>query len=258
MIFRNFFILIPLCLFFGMPLQAQDIQEKEENGFEEPIKEFNFMESVYNQEKQEFQFSIYGNHFEREGLNSYNLRYEVEYGVTERLQAEASIRNRRARPLETDVDRQSFYLLEAGLLYNLIDTKKFAAIVSAVGVIPLNEKKSMPEGEDIHVYQFEPHLVLATQLGRAQLHLDSGLAFRGGDREYFTNLGAILPIGDFVPMLEVLGSYENETEVFLSPGLGWSGLESFNIIAGSTFDLNRNSKQWGINLGLIYEFKAGQ
>ncbi len=249
--------LLLLLLIHTLPLCAQDAQQQD--GFEEPVKELNFMESVYNQEKKEFQLSLFGNHFERGGLHMYNLRYEVEYGVTQRLQAEVSLLNTRARPLETAMDHQSFYLLEGGLLYNLIDTRRFAAVVSMVGLFPLNEKKSMPEGEeDVNVYQYTPHLVLATQLGRLQLHLDNGLEFRGADREYFSNLGAILPLGDFVPMLELLCSYEDETEVFLGPGLAWSGLESFNIIAGSTFDLNRNSKQWGVNLAFIYEFKAGQ
>lgn len=250
-------ILVIFCLFTAISVQGQESQG-EEGGFEEPIKELNFMENVYNQEKKEFQFSIFGNHFERNGLNSYNFRYEVEYGVTARLQAEASLLNRRARPLETEADRQSFYLLEAGLLYNLIDSKKFAASLSLVGVFPLREDIGLGTGFDINELAYKPHLILATQLGRVQLHLDSGLEFKEGDSEYFTNLGAILPLGNFVPMLEVLGSFEDEAEVFMSPGIAWSGLENFNIIAGTTFDLNRNSNQWGISLGLIYEFKAGQ
>lgn len=247
--------LVPFLFIF---LYAVPVLAQEEDDFEEPIKEFNFTESVYNQGKNEFQFTLLGRHFERDGLNSYTFKYEVEYGLTDQLQLEASVLDRRIRPRDTELERQSFFFLEAGLLYNLYSSRKFAATASLVAEFPLNSKKEFViEEEDIHVTSYTPHLVLATQLGRGQLHLDMGAEFAAGEREYFTNLAAVYPLGDFRALLELNGGYDEEVSLFLSPGLGWRVVESLDLLTGVAIGLDSKEKPWGLNVGIIYEFSAG-
>jgi hypothetical protein len=238
-----------LWLAFGLMLLAFPVFAQQEGEFKQLLQEFNFTQAVYPQEKGELQFTAAGFLLQTKNVRDFDLGFSTEYGLTDRLQVEAEFVDIVVIPRNIDEAGQSNYRINTGLQYTLTNRPGFSSSLAMELNFPVHKVK-----EDSVSLEYEPHFILAKQIGKGQLHVDIGAEFQTKETEYFYNLAFVFPIGDLKPVMELNGSYEDDSEIFISPGLVWNGYKSLEVVTGTTFGLGNNSVPWGISLKLIYEF----
>jgi hypothetical protein len=226
---------------------------QEEKEFKQLLQEFNFTQAVYPQEKKELQFTLTGFLLRSELAHDLDLGFDIEYGLTDRLQVEAEIINEVINPRDFDETGKSSYNFKTGLLYNFINRPGFSS--SLVLELGLPVHKVSPDSVS---FEYDPHIILAKQIGKSQLHVDTGVEIHDKEKEYFYNLALVYPIGAFKPLLEFNGSYAESSDFFLSPGLVWNGRKNLEVVTGTTLGLWQKGRPWGVSIKLIYEFSLAK
>jgi hypothetical protein len=237
-----------LCLAFGLEFFALSVFAQEEGEFKQLLQEFNFTQAVYPQEKNELQVTASGFLLQSKEANDFDLGFNAEYGLTNRLQVEAAFADLVIKPRNIDEAGRSNYRFNTGMLYNLINRSGFSSSLAMELEFPVHKVSA-----DSVSLEYEPHFILAKQVGSGQLHVDLGMEAQARQKEYFYNLAFVYPVGHLKPVLELNGSYEDGSEFFVSPGLVWNGYKTLEVVTGTTFGLWQKNVPWGINLKVIFE-----
>jgi hypothetical protein len=201
-----------------LPVAAR-AQEEGEDELPELIQELFIAETVYPQGAGEVQLTA-----DARFADAGTARLLVEYGITDRLQVSATT------PYLELEDGGTDETVSAGVLYNLVNTRALAASVSLEATIPTGDNES-----DI---EWEPSLVVAREVGMAQLHASVAAGITSDETELSPGLGLMLAAGRLTPTLELTATLADgeSPEVALTPGIFVHLLE--NLEAGIGAPLN--------------------
>jgi hypothetical protein len=133
-------------------------------------------------------------------------RLLAEYGITDRLQVSL------ASPY-LQLEKGGEESMTAGVLYNLVNGPDLAASLSLEVEIPTGGAES--------AVAWEPALIVARQVGMAQLHGSVAASLSSDRTELSPGLGLILDAGRITPTLELTATLADgeAPDVGLTPGL---------------------------------------
>jgi hypothetical protein len=165
------------------------------------VQDLFLAETVYAQGAGELQLTV-----DARFADAGTARLLAEYGITDRLQVSA------ATPY-LQLEQGGEETMAAGVLYNLVNGRALAASVSLEAVIPTGGASSEVE--------WEPALIVARQVGTAQLHGSVGAGISREQTELSPALGLMLDAGRITPTLELTATLADgeSPEVALTPGL---------------------------------------
>ena len=232
--------------------RAQE-QEKEKESFAQPIQEFPFMEAVYLQEQHEIQSTLSFYHTDEDASISNALGYEAEYGFTDWLQVSAELTHNHwhSKPMNYNV-----YQLEAGTMVGLLSSPRQALSFEMEVEFPLNKPESAGEEAEGTEVSYTPVLLYARQLGDIQVHLNAGAEIQAHEHGWFYNAAAVYGTGNWHPLLEVNGTYEEKANWYLAPGLALNNDSGWEFVAGIRRSLPESD--WGFAVKVLFEFTAGK
>jgi hypothetical protein len=237
-------------LLLALPAAHVAAQESEDDsprvGLPELIQEFALSETVYPQEKGETQITLSTLRLRNDDGRLRETGLKVEYGITKRLQIELEAPYVSLRPNGQSRQR-GFGDTSLGLSYNLRPGGGRRTAVSlgfAVSLPTGNERKELGTGKTI----FEPSVVLAQQVGKAQVHLSFGTELGGVEREYSYNLAAVYPMSrKFYPTLELNGfrAADEGNRVYLTPGAVYRIGKNAEVSVGIPVGLHTDGQKIG-------------
>lgn len=133
-------------------------------------------------------------------------RLLAEYGITDRLQVSL------ASPY-LQLEKGGEETMTVGVLYSLVNRPTLAASVSLEAVIPTGGAES--------AVAWEPALIVARQVGMAQLHGSVAASLSSDRTELSPGLGLILDAGRITPTLELTARLADgePTDLGLTPGI---------------------------------------
>jgi hypothetical protein len=229
---------------FGMsnPAAAQKTA-----GLEELLQEFFIGQTVYSQKKNEIQFTSKPAYWNKKGLEMISLPLQFEYGFTNRFQIELNLPYYFLRPKPGSAIN-GMGNLEVGFLYNILKGNKPFALSLAldIGLPTAKKEKDIDEAE----LEWEPSIIIARQIGRAQVHGSLAAEITNSESAFNYNLAAVFPFGDWRATLELNGKINDEKIIYLTPGLIWKGVDDFEFGAG----VSKSRAAWGVILMATYEF----
>jgi len=236
------------CLFILFIPRSANSQKGGE--IEESLQEFFIGETVYAQKKHETQLTSKPSFWKKEGLQIISIPIQVEYGFTDRFQVELSLPYHFLFP-KVGQNVNGIGNTEAGFLYALLKDKKLALSVALnVGLPTANKTKNIDDPE----VEWEPSLIVARQIGRAQLHAALSASLTKNESEFNYNLSTVVPFGDWRATLELNGKINEGKMIYLTPGLLWKGLEDFEIGLGASGSILEKTGGWGIVVMATFEF----
>jgi hypothetical protein len=158
-------------------------------------------ETVYPQEAGGVQLTADGRF-----ADAGTARMLVEYGITDRLLVSV------ATPY-LQLEQGGEETMTAGAFFNLLNGPDMAASVSLEAVIPTG-------GRDMAV-AWEPALIVARQVGMAQLHGSLAASLSSDGSELSPGLGLMLDADRLTPTLELTATMADgePTDVALTPGI---------------------------------------
>jgi hypothetical protein len=223
----KFILCLAASLFSFAACVAQSDPEMEEF-----LEEFFNSETVFSQEKKEFQFTVKPQ-FARSEMRKLTIPLSIEYGITDRLQVEIEVpyvissvsKKRSVRGVGN---------AQIGILYNIMNTNRVVSL--SVGV----EKSLHTSGKYIDAYEEEPtweaFTVLARQFGIAQVHTNVAAELSDGEMAFHYAMATVFNLGRYKATFEV-NSEKNEKRIFYyTPGLLMSlpnGIEMGMSVSGA-------------------------
>lgn len=242
-------LLLFLWLALGFVFLELQVFAQEKGEFKQLIQEFNFSQPVYPQERNELQVSPTSFLLRKKENHDFDLGFGFEYGLTNRLQLEAEFVDLVVKPRNIDEAGHRNYSINTGALYNFINRSGFSASLVMEFQFPVRKI-----ADDSVSVEYEPQLILAKQIGKGQFQISGGVEAQTKATEYFYNLAYVFPFGNWKPILELNGAYEEDSEIFISPGLVWNGYKTLEVVTGATFGMGQDNKSWGVSLKVVYEF----
>lgn len=240
---------------FAFAQEQEDKSSEDEESFAQPVQELPFSETVYLQEQHEVQTTLSYDHSFRPTQISNLVNYEMEYGFTDWWQVSLELQQSHRRLGE----QRSFDLthLEVGSMVGIVNKPEQALSFSFAVEFPVR-KPDETEGEEIDGtdVSYFPMLIYARQIGNVQVHLNGGSELEGGDKEWFYNAAAVYGSGHWHPVLELNGTYEEEADWYVAPGMILNSDSGWEFIAGARRSLS--SRNWGVALKVLYEFTVGK
>jgi hypothetical protein len=221
--------------FFALSLTIQAQEEKI-------LEDFFTGDAAYVQQKKELQLSLRSVYSRK--IISFPL--QVEYGISNRLQAEAEFRinsfsgeNETAFGLRYWITRsQNAFHVSMGLevgVSNLANGKNFEKEIT-----------------------WQPSLHIANKIGKAETHWSFSPEIAAGEFIPAYHAGFVLPVAKWRATLELNGSSGDEKEFALTPGLQWKGLEDFEFGMAYSRSLLENSGASAVMLMITHEFTFGK
>ena len=173
----------------------------QEDGLPELVQELFEAETVYPQEAGALQLTA-----DARFGDAGTARLLAEYGITDRLQVSL------ASPY-LQLEQGGEETMTAGVLYNLVNGPALAASVSLEAVIPTGGAES--------AVAWEPALVVARQVGMAQVHGSVAASLSSDQTELSPGLGLMLDAGRITPTLELTATLADgeAPDVGLTPGI---------------------------------------
>jgi hypothetical protein len=229
------------------PAGAQKISEIEES-----LQEFFMGETVYAQEKNEVQFTLKPAYWKKDDMEMLSIPLQFEYGFTDRFQIEVQLPYYFLRP-QPGQAVNGMGNAEVGFLYNILKgNKPFAfSVAMEVGLPTAQKEKGIDEKE----VEWEPSLIIARQIGRAQVHASIAAEITKSESTFYNyNLATVFPFGDWRATLEVNGKINDEKIFYLTPGLIWKGLDDFEFGVGVSKSINKNYTASGVFFMVTHEF----
>lgn len=229
---EKYFLIIFLCFYSAANSQ---IETGEEDSFEEVIQEFAFSSSVYLQDKNEIQNTLFGVHSKNETtMNA--LGYEIEYGVTDWIQFSAAYAYQHTKMEDISYHNAN---LELGTLISIFNNSRQAAAFSMEAEIPLNTPdREIPETEFNTSYN--PTLIYARQFEKIQLHLNVGAELSEEAPEWFYNAAAVYGRGNIHPIIEINAVNEEEFKWYPGAGIVFNNDKGWELGAGARHGINNS------------------
>ena len=228
-------------------VQAQKIEP-----LNQLVQEFFIAETVYPQEKKELQFTLRPVYWNNEQTETVRIPLQIEYGFTNRFQVELSLPYNFNYP-KYQQNNKGIGNTEVSFLYNLLGGNKPFALSLSFGVgLPTANKEKLTD-EDGDEFEWEPAIIIAKQIGSAQIHAGLAGELINGKSALNYNIAAVLPVANWRCMLELNGTNNDRKMFYLTPGLVWKGLEDFELGAGFSKSITNNTDGWSVILMLTYE-----
>lgn len=191
------------CVAVGMlvALVAVPAPAQENGGLPERVQELFRAETVYPQEAGGLQLTVDGGF-----ADAATARVLVEYGITDRVQVSVTT------PY-LQLEQGGEETMSAGALYTLLNRPDMAASLSLEAVVPTG-------GRDMAM-AWEPALIVARQVGMAQLHGSLAASLSSDGSELSPGLGLMLHADRLTPTLELTATMAEDepADVALTPGL---------------------------------------
>lgn len=211
---------------------------------QEPLQEFLFAENALVQEAKEIQFTIKPS-FLLKGQQRFAAPLQIEYGFTDRLQAELGFPLHSLRAKRED-ERKA----EAGLLYGVLKNERL--FILSVGIeagIPFSSKKGQG-----HTTEWEPTIRIGKKIARFDLHAVIGAEIMEDERSYFFSAAGAYQVGHWRTTLEMIRHTGDDAYSSITGGLVWKRWDNVELAAGVTGIAAKSSCNWGIALSMTYEF----
>ncbi len=267
--------ILALAIFTPARCVLADTGDDDSDGL---IEEFFLVESAYPQERGEYQLTLSTDYVSDASEGDGQLTQAgIEYGVTDRLQVEASLETWRNRErLDDGVREKNSGLgeLEFGLSYAFPNTAA-SGLRYVIGVeitAPVGDvDKELGEG----FWVYEPFLIVSRDFGE-QANLTFGLSYGFRDRhetpeeaddvepatdEIELSLGLVRAFGpkwrgtlELTYETDELHDSGSETEAFVAPGVVYVGTESLEFGLGMAAGLTADSPDWMLLGFVVYEF----
>ncbi len=227
---------------------AQSEKEKK-NSLKEMFQEFPFTESVYLQDQNEIQQTLFTGHTKNERIAN-SLGYEIEYGITSSFQLSAGYTYDHWK-----TDELSYHdgWLETGAKLSLFNNIKNAAALSFEAEFPVN-KPEMETEEDFKP-SYTPMLLYAREFKKVQVHVNAGAEIQKEHTEWIYNLAAVYGYGHVHPLLELNAINEEEFNWFAGTGLVFNNDNGWELVTGARHGVDND--YWDAIIDLIFEFKPG-
>ena len=274
---RSPFVSVLVLLIFAS-VHAQADTHAEDRDSAGLIEEFFLVESAYPQERGEYQLTL-GTDYVRDSSEGDGqlARFGIEYGVTDRLQIEASLDAWRNREVLDDggrAENSGLGEFEFGMSY-AFPTAAASGLRYVVGIeitAPVGDvDKELGEG----FWVYEPFLIVSRNFGE-ETNLTLGLSYGFRERhetpaeaddvepetdELELSLGLVRAFGpawrgtfELTYETDELHDSGGETEAFLAPGLVYSGMEDLEFGIGMAAGLTADSPDWMLLGFVVYEF----
>lgn len=239
-----------LMLFASKSAVAQKVE-----GIEESLQEFFIGETVYAQDKDEVQLTLKPAFWKKEGEQIINIPLQFEYGFTDRFQIELELPYGFSHP-KNGLPFRGIGNVEAGFLYNILkDNKPFALSLAMSAGLPTEKRVKGAEARQV---ELEPNLIIARQIGGAQVHVSFGAEISKKESAFNYNLATVFPFGNWRATFELNGEISDDRIVYFTPGLIWEGLDDFEFGLGIPKNIVRNSDEWGVILMITHEFSLSK
>jgi len=221
-------------------------QEEDQEKFAEPIQEFFVAGAVYPQEKNEIQITTANSYYKYEFYKTNSPALEIEYGISDNFQiGVGGILN---TAFVKNAEDFNSYGTEIGLLYSILNKKSYA--LSAVFETSFIFSNSIYAETGI---EYEPRLIFAKQLGKAQTHIGIGAGF-SEETEINYDIAFLYPYKNLCATFEINGIYENENILMLTPGIICKPTNLFEIGIGLPFNISNQNPSFGLIFDLTFEF----
>lgn len=195
---------------------------QEDETLPELVQELFTAETVYPQEAGAVQLTS-----DARIEDGFTARLLAEVGITDRFQL--SVRSPYVE-LEDGAEEE----VTVGAQYNLFNSPTMAASVSLEAEIPT-------EGDGVATW--EPALIVARQLGMAQLHASVAAGLSEDETELTPALGLMLDAGRITPTLEFAATVADgeAPEISLTPGLFVHLLPGLEAGVGAPLDVSHST-----------------
>jgi hypothetical protein len=240
------FVLTALLLLPG----AARGQEGEESA-PELVQDFFLLDAVYPQEQGEWQLSLAPTLDRGDEEDVLTTEASFEYGITDRLQVEGTVPYVSLDP-EDGETASGLGDAELGVLYAVRKPLLPLAISTGLEVtLPTgDEDEDLGEGET----RGGPFVLVARQVGAAQVHGGLSLSF-GGGTEVEGGVAAVAPAGPLRVTLELAGESGDEDELRLAPGLLFPVGEGDEIGIAFAAGLTSATPDWAILVRGVWSFE---
>lgn len=220
------------------PLSAQRL--------EEPVQEFFVAKAVYPQEKGETQITLRPTFLKGNDFDQAELGWKVEYGVSDRLEVELEMLYIAHDP-DGGAKEQGLGNVELGFLYSFLPIDEPIALSATFEV-------ELPSGDEAVAgdkAEWEALLILAKQLGRAQVHMNVGMEATADKAEFLYNLAVVVPLNRSFSLTTELNGVEviEDTSLYFTPGIYFRPLHEeplFEFGIGFPVALNGEGTPYGI------------
>ena len=248
--FKDFRTADFLIAFFMLFLPKPGISQKVES-LEELVQELFIAQTVYAQHKNEVQFTIKPAFWKIQGSRIMNIPLQLEYGFTDRLQVELGF----PFGLSHSAIGESSSVMgntEVGFLYNFLKgNKPFALSLAMEFGLPTEKRVKDIENAGVTC---GPSLIVATQIGRSQVHISFGAEISRSVSSFNYNLAGVYPLQDWLATLELNGEIDDQKIIYITPGLVWKGLDDFEFGVGIPKSITNNSVSMGVIVMITHEF----
>ena len=228
--------------------------ETEQEEGEQPVQDLFQSILVYPQERNELQFTSSPSFRKGQDENQWLLPLAVEYGVTDAFQVGAEWLAYKHRDPEDEPSEEGVGDLELETQYSWMsigDRPVHAALALAVRIPTGDEDKELGEGS----VAAEPVAILAVDLAAlngGQLFFNLGAEIDKDQTEKLINVGAFMPLRNWVPSLEWNWS-EDAEERYLTPGLTWHADDAWYFGLGVPVGLNDEADDYRLIFQIVYE-----
>jgi len=224
------------------------IVAQEQSEMEQYIQEFFIGETVFTQERKEFQVTLKPAFAGRRDLQQLSVPLELEYGISDRwqLSVEMPYLFSFAKELET---KRGIGEAELSLMYALIKHNRLLS-VSVGASVPFHTTSSDFKNDDEVV--FESFARIGRQFERVQVHGYLAIEFTRTDMMLNYGLSAMINLGHLNATLEMTAAKEEQIYYQISPGLIWHHSEGFEFGLAVCKGLSAPG-QWGVTGMLTWE-----
>jgi hypothetical protein len=226
-------------------------EEGKSGKLSEPIQEFFLAETAYSQERGETQLTFSAGLLRFDRKRDTRLEAKGEYGITDRLQIEASVPYRflnKWGPANT----RGLGDVSAGLSWSLHNSETFGAMLGLeVGLPTGSEARDLGEG----AVEWEPSLLIGRAFGKTQVHFGLSCGVSPEGREWHYDLAAVFPQGRFSPTLELNGSSsERWGALLVTPGAYYRLGQGAEFGIGVPLGASSRAPRFGLVAKLSFEF----
>ena len=213
----------------------------------QPIQEFFIANSVHPQDRGEWQTTLTVDFAKRHG-SSAHVSGQVEYGVTDRLQVQATY------PYQVFTDEpgehRGFGKLGLGVGYTLLSTTDPFALSTALEL-------DLPTGHSGEAISIDPSITAAKTFGPIQVHVGLQGELSRSERQLFYNVAAVYSLHPFYPTCELNGATGGGGDghtLYATPGLYRRIAEHTEIGLGVPFGITASAAPYGSIMKLTMEW----
>jgi len=218
------------------------------------IQEFFIGETVFPQEKHEIQFTLKPIFARRVEERQLYIPFEVEYGLSDRLQASLEVPYLFSFPSDRRTKR-GMGDAELSLMYSILKNSRTFSL-SAGASLPFHTAGDEFKEDDEVI--FECFALIGHQMDNVQVHGNFVTEFTRGDIVFNYGVSSVFNFGRFNATLEIGGTKEDERIFNVSPGLIWNHFEGFEFGMAIHKSLTPSTRDWGLMGMITREFSVSR